>query len=124
MKDQISIPEIDFEYKLWKNRLDFYEKELTIYRNRILAVKTENSLLVNDYLDEIKALILKICALKKEIVFHEEEIGCFKRDYPINREHDHYKIRIELKDNLNVLATEYHTLLQNINDNLSSQIFV
>jgi len=124
MKDQISIPEIDFEYKLWKSRLDYYERELTIYRNRILAVKTENTLLVNDYLDEIKAIILRICALKKEIVFHEEEIGCYKKDYPIQKGHEHYKIHIGLKENLNDLASGYKALLQNIDDNLSSHIFV
>ena len=29
-KDLISIPDLDFEYKLWKNRITFYTEEMTI----------------------------------------------------------------------------------------------
>lgn len=124
MKNQISIPEIDFEYKLWKNSLEYYERELNIYRNRILAVKAESTFLTNDYLDEIKELILNICSLKKEIVFQEEEIGCFKKDYPINREHEHYQVHEYLKTDLVKITNEYNSLLKNIDKNLSNEIFV
>ncbi len=124
MKDQVSIPEIDFEYKLWKNTLEYYEKHLCIYRNRILALKTENTLLANDYLSEIKDMALKICALKKEIVFHEEEIGCFKKDYPISRTHEHYRVHEDLKERLEKLTDEYHDLLKNINRDLSNILYV
>lgn len=124
MKDQISIPEIDFEYKLWKNALEFYERELTIYRNRILAAKVDDTLLTNDFLNEIRELILKISSLKKEIVFHEEEIGCFKKDYPINRGHEHYMIHEALKDDLERLTEVYEMLRKNIDENLSDLLFV
>lgn len=124
MKDQVSIPEIDFEYKLWKNTLDYFEKHLSIYRNRILALKTDNTLLANDYLNDIKDMILRICALKKEIIFHEEEIGCFKKDYPISRTHEHYTMHEDLKERLENLTNEYHTLLKSIDGDLSSILYV
>ncbi len=124
MKDQVSIPEIDFEYKLWKNALDYFEKDLNIYRNRILSLKTENILISDKFLDDIKQLTLKICALKKEIIFHEEEIGCFKKDYPISRSHEHYQVHEDLKETLEKLTEEYDSLLRDIDDNLSNILYV
>ncbi len=123
MRDQVSIPEIDFEYKLWKNALDYFERKLGIYRNRILALKTDRPLLANDYLEEIRDMTLKICALKKEIVFHEEEIGCFKKDYPISRTHEHYQVHENLKERLESLTEDYQALLQGIDENLGDILY-
>jgi len=124
MKEQVSIPEIDFEYKLWKNTLDYFERELNLYRNRILALKTENKLAADNFLDDIKELTLKICALKKEIVFHEEEIGCFKKDYPISRTHEHYQVHEDLKRTLERLTNDYKSLRNNIDHDLSNILYV
>ena len=56
MKDgNIEILDLDFEYKLWKNKLQFYQKELELMINRVEVLKKEHLKF------EFKISFFKIC---------------------------------------------------------------
>jgi hypothetical protein len=94
-KGTISIPDIDFDYKLWKNLIDFQRKQIRTYLIRINELKyvekndSNQSLLdIELSLNNLKADLLE---LNKMIKLQEEQISAHASDYPINRSHEHFE---------------------------------
>jgi stress response protein YsnF len=117
MKDgNIEILDLDFEYKLWKNKLQFYHKELGLMKRRVEVLEKEQSGFLFDEKQHItlekqrEALELA----KNKIKTMEFEMGYYAVDYPISNKHSHYieheKIRAEI-EKIN-LAQQY--ILHNI----------
>ena len=106
MKDgNIEILDLDFEYKLWKNKLQFYNKEIELMKRRVEILEKEqsrflfnnkNHKLFEDQLSEIELA-------KNKIKTMEFEMGYYAVDYPISNKHSHYivheKIRLEIEKN-------------------------
>ncbi len=112
MKSLISIPELDFEYKLWKNRLKFYDQETKIYLARLMSIRVQDRFIADKYSDDLKEMIVRIQAMEKEIRLHEEEIACFKKDYPINFRHAHYLDHESIRNKFESLEQSYHKLIR------------
>lgn len=103
MKDgNIEILDLDFEYKLWKNKLEFYNKELDLLKDRVDVIakehpefkfEEENLITLNKQQESLKSLKNKIKTL-------EFEMGYYAVDYPISSRHSHYteheKIRTDI----------------------------
>jgi len=103
MKDgNIEILDLDFEYKLWKNKLQFYQKELKLMTRRVEILEKEhsgfsfnssNQETLNNQHEEIELA-------KNKIKTMEFEMGYYAVDYPISNKHSHYteheKIRLEI----------------------------
>jgi hypothetical protein len=124
MKTNISIPELDFEYKLWKNRLDYFENELHVYRARLLSVKLDAGSIAGQYIKPLKELIINIHTLKKEIQLHEEEMAHFKKDYPIDHQHDHYRDFVDIRTKIGDFTTRYNEIIKEIDGNVSDYLYV
>lgn len=104
MKDvKIEILDLDFEYKLWKNKLQFYQKEIVLIKHRIESLKKEhpNFTLKTIYGKTLIEQRKNIELVKTKIRTMEQEMGYYAVDYPILKRHTHYieheKIRLEME---------------------------
>lgn len=117
MKDgNIEILDLDFEYKLWKNKLQFYQNELELMKRRVGVLEKEQD---GFNFSEKQHIILDkqleaVEIVKNKIKTMEFEMGYYAVDYPISSKHSHYteheKIRIEIKK----LNDAQQYILQNI----------
>jgi hypothetical protein len=116
METRISIPELDFDYKLLKNRLRFYEQEVQIYLARLLSMKVQHQSLSDRFITELKEMVGDIQSLNKEIQLHEEEIAFYKKDYPINFQHQHYRDLVGIREKFGKLTKSYQDLVDQIDE--------
>ena len=105
MKDgNIEILDLDFEYKLWKNKLQFYHKEVELMKRRVEVLEKEQSGFSFDSKNNevLKNQLKEIELAKNKIKTMEYEMGYYAVDYPISSRHSHYveheKIRLEIKE--------------------------
>jgi len=98
-KGEYYIPDLDFEYKLWKNTLCYLQEQKTLYSTRIDELLSELNVpegrpYVKDDLEELKnrfvAFEENINDVSKQIHLQEDEMGIFARDYPITSSHQHF----------------------------------
>jgi|GEM_PF-1045197 len=101
MKDgNIEILDLDFEYKLWKNKLQFYQKELKLMTRRVEVLEKEHPGFSFDtaYHETLNNQHKEIVLAKNKIKTMEFEMGYYAVDYPISNKHSHYieheKIRL------------------------------
>jgi hypothetical protein len=113
-KKLISIPDLDFEYKLWKNRISFYANEIKLVKARLAALKLEFDLEVESEIELLKLLNREVDVTLSEIKIQEEEITCFSDDYPINKNHSHYLNHKSLQQKKNDLSMEFIKLIKKI----------
>lgn len=108
----ISISDLDFDYKLWKNQITFHKQQIKLYHERILELKSMDIDELNlQNLIELElafhSLELDLADLHRSIVIQEKDISQHATDYPIDHMHEHF---------------EAHELIQlmksDINDNL------
>lgn len=117
MKDgNIEILDLDFEYKLWKNKLEFYNKELELLKERIDVLTKEHPEFKFDEDDFItlnkqqEALEL----LKNKIKTMEFEMGYYAVDYPISRRHSHYVEHEKIREKIYKVNDAQQYILKNI----------
>jgi hypothetical protein len=113
-KKLISIPDLDFEYKLWKNRISFYANEIKLVKARLAALKLEFDLEVESEIELLKLLKKEVDVTLSVIKIQEEEITCFSDDYPINKNHSHDLNHKSLQQKKNDLSMEFIKLIKKI----------
>lgn len=113
-KDLISIPDLDFEYKLWKNRISCYSHEIKLYIIRLASLKHEYGQVVEEEIVLLHELEKEVESMLNEIKIQEEEIACFSDDYPINNSHSHYLNHKSLQQKKNNLSMEFLKLIKKI----------
>lgn len=111
MNSKVSIPDLDFEYKLWKNRLNHFIREAKIYISRLQAIKTETPELTYALLRAFEKITDTAHALYKEIEVHEDEMAYYKKDYPIDKNHQHYIDHEQIRAQFSRLVQQYETLV-------------
>jgi len=103
----ISIPDIDFDYKLWKNQIAFLRNKIRLYQTRIKELKAaspewkhEQNLLELEL--AFHSLRNDLIDILTEIKIQEEQISSHAPDYPINETHQdfdsHENINLMMKD--------------------------
>ncbi len=126
---EISLPDFDFEYKLWKNELSFMNKQLKHFLQRIDAIKVEyahekNIKKADSYLNIIPVIIQGIDNLLIKIKTQEEEIAHYVKDFPINKNHQYYREHNSIKASLKLIQHQYRSFYRNIQSNLGSLLFI
>lgn len=122
-KDLISIPDLDFEYKLWKNRIVFYAEEIKFFKVRLSALKVEYNQEVEPEIELLVLLKKDVDLVLREIKIQEEEISYFSDDYPINKRHSHYLNHKSLQEKKNNLSMEFIKLIKKIESKFGSFIY-
>ncbi len=100
--------DLDFEYKLWKNRLNLFVREIEILRHRNEEVKDEpliaelntvELMVLDEHTDQLKKLMNRIKVQESELQF-------YNKDFPITQAHQYYQehqsLRTKMEDISNV----------------------
>lgn len=95
----IQLIDLEFEYKIWKKRLDLFSSEVDLIMNRntnLPADEKYKSLNAVELLalEEHKEALLK---LKSSISTKEEELKFYNKDFPITETHDYFLEHLELR---------------------------
>ena len=122
-KDLISIPDLDFEYKLWKNRITFYTEEIKLFKARLSSLKIEFNQDVDVEIELLAALKNDINIVLSEIKIQEEEMSYFSIDYPIQKSHSHYLNHKSLQKKKNNLSMEFIKLIKKIESRFGPLIY-
>lgn len=122
-KELISIPDLDFEYKLWKNRINFYSAEIILFKARLSSLKIEHSQEVEEEINLLRNLNNDVDSILNAIKIQEEEISCFSEDYPINKSHSHYLNHKTLQKKKNDLSMEFIKLIKKIEKRFAPFIY-
>ena len=88
----INMVDLDFEYKLWKNRLSLFIKEIEILKNRNEEVKAETYF---TELNEVELMVLdehidQLKKLQNRIKVQENELQYYNKDFPITTDHQYF----------------------------------
>ncbi len=95
----IQLVDLEFEYKIWKKRLDLFSSEVDLIVNRntnLPADEKHKSLNAVELLaiEEHKEALLK---LKSQIETKEQELKFYNKDFPITEMHDYFLEHLELR---------------------------
>ena len=95
----IELMDLEFEYKLWKKRLEVFLNEVEILINRNLHLTNSEKY---QALNSVELLALQehkeiLTALKNRIEVKEQELKFYNKDFPITEEHDFFKEHLELR---------------------------
>jgi len=99
---QINLVDLDFEYKMWKNRLTLFIKEINILKNRNEEVKCEPFI---PELNEVELMVLdehtaQLTKLDNRIKVQENELQFYNKDFPITTAHQYYKEHEVLREKM------------------------
>ncbi len=107
-KGNIQILDLDFEYKLWKNRLMFYQSELELLLDRSTVLMREhetwkmNESLKNRLQEHLRGLEI----LQSRIITQEQEMALYAEDYPINSAHSHFSLHESIRTEVEKITTQ------------------
>jgi undecaprenyl pyrophosphate synthase len=99
----IFLTDLEFEYRLWKNRLSYYLKELALLkarneellqRDEARAMNTVELMVLEDHESELQQL-------EKRIKVQEEEMQYNNKDFPITPTHEYMGTHLILRDKIN-----------------------
>ena len=95
----IYLIDLDFEYKLWKTRLELFLKEVDILRARNEEIRNRPA---QDRLNVVELMVLddhesQIEKFIKRIVTQEQELQFYNKDFPVTFEHQYYKDHLVLR---------------------------
>ncbi len=103
---EVHLIDLDFEYKIWKNRLEGFFKDLKIIRKRNQALESgESDLELNAV--ELMVLNEHEAQLKKmlgRITVQEQELQYYNKDFPITAEHQYITEHLELRERMKALS--------------------
>ncbi|MBN2165944.1 MAG: hypothetical protein JW717_06690 [Marinilabiliaceae bacterium] len=105
----INLLDLDFEYKIWKNRLALFIKEVEILRLRNTEIETTNQ---NGKLNTVELMVLdehqdQLMKLLNRIKTQEQEIQFYNKDFPITKDHTYYIEHNKLRSKMDI-TTKLH----------------
>ncbi len=98
-KGDVNLIDLEYEYKLWKNRLDGYIREVKIIKDRNREVYETRP---GKELNSVEMMVLEehesqLNQLLNRIKVQEQEMQFYNKDFPVTHEHEyvveHQKIR-------------------------------
>ena len=104
-EENIYLIDLDFEYKIWKNHIEWFLRNLKIIRDRNSEVNGE--IRKEGYLNSVEEMILDEWEdhLKKmlgRIKTREEELQYYHKDFPVAPGHkyieDHFDLRNKMEE--------------------------
>ncbi|MBK3517012.1 hypothetical protein [Carboxylicivirga marina] len=102
----INLIDLDFEYKVWKNRLTLFIKEIEILKNRNEEVKHEQTIVE---LNTVELMVLdehteQLSKLSNRIKVQENELQFYNKDFPITQNHQYYKDHELLREKMDDIS--------------------
>ena len=94
--------DLEFEYKLWKKRLELFIRELRFFcdRNDELRLLNGRKELDAKKIDALMAHRKMLETLLNRIKVQEQELQYYNKDFPITEMHQYFVDHIELRDQM------------------------
>lgn len=123
---KIQILDLDFEYKLWKNRLVFYAREIEYLFDRIKVIKREEPSFSfgKEKTKRLRAHQKSILHIRNRIVTLEHEIAFYAGDYPIDQNHQHYVNHEIIRDGVMKVVARHEEIMREVYPELCFPIMV
>lgn len=101
-KGDVYLMDLDFEYKLWKNRLGCFLKEIEIVKARNAEMTIhhpgkEMNTVEMMVLEEHESQLLQVL---NRIKVQEQEIQYYNKDFPITHAHEYMSLHLEIRDKM------------------------
>lgn len=103
---KIHLIDLDFEYKMWKNHLEWFLRDLKIIRERNNEIaggqgKKELNAVEEMILDEWEDQIKKMMG---RIKTQEQELQYYNKDFPITPDHQYFEEHLGLRERMEKLS--------------------
>ena len=112
MEVRIDLIDLDFEYKLWKNRLKYDLNELEIIKGRLSKLHLDAIPIKEDEMIKQKERIEKC---NRKILIQEEEMSTYIDDFPITKRHEIFEFHTSIKSQLNEIKENQYFFLDQLN---------
>ncbi len=111
----IHLVDLEFEYKIWKKRLNAFLAEVDILLDRNIHLTPEKK---RNALNSIELIALEehkdsLEKLKNKIEIKEQELTFYNKDFPITEEHEYFLEHLEMRK-LNDRTLQIH--IDRVND--------
>lgn len=112
----IEILDLDFEFKLWKNKLSFLLTEVDLLKDRIHVLTREK---VEWEINNKFNILLQIQSnairsLEKNIRTQEQEMAFYAEDYPIDTKHIHYTVHENIRLEMDKIIFRHNEIMVDI----------
>ena len=120
-KGDVYLMDLDFEYKLWKNRLDCFLKEIDI-------VKARNTEMTKYHpakdMNTVEIMVLEeheaqLHHLLNKIKVQEQELQYYNKDFPITQTHEYMSIHMKIRNKMEQMCALHLDKLDDISRALS-----
>lgn len=124
----INLRDLEFENKVWKNKLEYLIREISIYIHHLEAFQFElkesiSEPLLQESLIELNENNSSANSLMKKAIVQEEEIPMYIKDFPIDQHHElyteHQALESEMsefyethKQCIHAIRTQYSAMLR------------
>ena len=105
----IHLIDLDFEYKIWKNHIEWFLRDLKTIRDRNSEVSGESgkkgrlNTVEEMILDEWEDQLKKMMGLIKN---REEELQYYNKDFPVASGHQYFKEHLEIRMKMEKLSSD------------------
>lgn|SRR5690554_292063 len=105
---EITLMDLEFEYKMWKNHIDWFLQDLKIVRERNDELKRGLS---REGLNEVEEMILEeyesqLERMQKRIQTQEREMQYYNKDFPVTPNHQYVVEHLDLRRQMEKISGE------------------
>lgn len=117
----ILLVDLEFEYKLWKKRLELFIRELRFFcdRNDELRLLNGRKELEAMKIDALMAHRKMLETLLNRIKVQEQELQYYNKDFPITEMHQYFVDHIELRDQMQRTINDHMQITEELLNDLS-----
>ena len=117
----ILLVDLEFEYKLWKKRLELFIRELRFFcdRNDELRLLNGRKELDAMKIDALMAHRKMLETLLNRIKVQEQELQYYNKDFPITEMHQYFVDHIELRDQMQRTLNDHLQISEELLNDLS-----
>ena len=117
----ILLVDLEFEYKLWKKRLELFIRELRFFcdRNDELRLLNGRKELESKKIDALMAHRKMLETLLNRIKVQEQELQYYNKDFPITEMHQYFVDHIELRDQMQRTLNDHMQISEELLNDLS-----
>lgn len=122
MKDgKIHLVDVDFEYKIWKNHIEWFLRGFKIIRERNKeldqeegqrALNTVEEMIIEEYEQQLKKMLGRIKT-------QEQELQYYNKDFPVTPEHQYIKEHLDLRLHMEKISHEVIAKISDLSKELS-----
>jgi len=120
-KGNVFLLDLEFEYRLWKKRLELFMRELRIFcdRNDEVRLMKGRKELEALKIDAIMVHRKALETLLNRIKVQEQELQYYNKDFPITEMHQYFVDHIELRDQMQRILNEHLQISDELLNDLS-----